>query len=237
MRVFEAIILAGGLGTRLRELVSDVPKPMAVVAGNPFVLYLMRYLRHYGIRRIVLSVGYKAEVIEDYFGSSFEGLTLLYAKETVRLGTGGGIRLAMEMCRDKDVLVVNGDSFFDVNLLLLWGHHSATGADATLALREVADVSRYGSVDLDGTRIARFSEKSDAREGSGLINGGLYVLDRAMFLKHTPADAPFSAETDFFAPNCRIWNFQAIVSGGYFIDIGIPEDYHRAQNEFADFPY
>jgi D-glycero-alpha-D-manno-heptose 1-phosphate guanylyltransferase len=143
----------------------------------------------------------------------------------------------MEACCGEDVVVVNGDSFFDVDLPRLCAHHCATRADATLALRKIADVGRYGSVDLDGTRIKAFSEKSVARQGSGLINGGLYVLNRTVFLKHTPQDAPFSLEADFLGPNCRTLNFQAIVSDGYFIDIGIPDDYHRAQNEFADFPY
>ncbi len=229
-------MLAGGLGTRLRQVVSDVPKPMAPVAGRPFLEYLLRYLRHHRIHTAVLSVGFKAEAIESRFGMRFGSLDLAYAKEAEPLGTGGGIRLALERCQTPQVAVINGDSFFDVDLAQLYRLHQDNRADATLALREVPDTSRYGTIELEGSRVNAFREKSAEHSGPGFINGGIYLLGRERYLSETPA-VPFSIEQDFFAPNTRRLNFQGLVSTGYFIDIGVPEDYQRAQHEFADFPY
>src|ERR1041385_3540817 len=161
----EAIILAGGLGTRLRSVVNDLPKSMAPVNGKPFLHYLFLWLKKYEINRAVLSVGYLSEKVEEYFGEEYLGIKITYAKEESALGTGGGIRLAMEKCSGAHVLVLNGDTFFDVDLEKLSEVHLGGSSDATLALRKVEDGSRYGTIQLDGNRIKAFREKSPEVKG------------------------------------------------------------------------
>lgn len=235
--ISEAIVLAGGFGTRLREVVSDVPKPMALVNGRPFLYYLFRYLREFDIRRVVLSTGYMAETIPAYFGHSFEEMELVYVKEETPLGTGGGIRLALQQCAGPTVLVLNGDSFLDVDLFSFAEKHHELRAAASLAVREVEDGSRYGTLSIENDRITAFREKSPETKGAASINGGVYLLERELFLEKTPGEKPFSIENDFFAPHCSDLFFTAFGSSGYFIDIGVPEDYFRAQHEFASFRY
>ncbi|MDQ3112339.1 MAG: nucleotidyltransferase family protein [Bacteroidota bacterium] len=233
----EAIILAGGFGTRLKSVIADLPKPMAPVNGKPFLHYLFVYLRHYNIQKVVLSVGYLAEKVEAEFGKKYFGIAIEYAYEKEALGTGGGIRLAMEKCSGAHVLVLNGDTFFDVKLDEFFEMHLSGSSDATLALRKVDDASRYGTIQLDGKRIAAFKEKSAEVKGSALINGGVYLLRRKTYLGNTKSGKAFSIENDFFAKLAdKLW-LQAFPCGGYFIDIGIPEDYARAQVEFEKFPY
>ena len=233
----EAIILAGGLGTRLRSVVSDLPKSMAPVNGKPFLHYLFLWLKKSGIEKTVLSVGYLSEKVEEYFGGEYLGIKISYAKEKSALGTGGGIRLAMEKCSGAHVLALNGDSFFNVELNEFFDFHLSGSADATLALRKVNDSSRYGTIQLDGTRIISFTEKNPDAKGEALINGGVYLLRRKTFLKNTEAEKSFSIEYDFFAKLAdKLW-LQSFISNGYFIDIGIPEDFERAQNEFGDLKF
>lgn len=233
----EAIILAGGFGTRLQSVVNDVPKPMAPVNAKPFLDYIFLYLRHYGITHVVLSTGYLAHKVSDRYKQEFDGIRVSYAVEETPLGTGGGIRLAMEQCYTEDILVLNGDSFFDVDLNAYTAQYSSCGAGGALALRKVENAARYGTISLGSDqRIAAFKEK-DSVEKPGLINGGVYLLNRKIFLEHTPVAKAFSIEKDFFETKLSGIKLCGFEHDGYFIDIGIPEDYQQAQEDFKEFRY
>lgn len=229
----EAIILAGGLGTRLREAIgNETPKCMAPVAGKPFLWYLLAALSRHGVSRVVLSVGHlRSAIIEwiDEHGGEFS-LGFDYAVETVPLGTGGAVRLALEKCLTPDVLVVNGDTFFDVNLQGLAEFHRLWGHAVSVALKPMRNFSRYGRVQIDAqTReIVQFDEKQQCREG--LINGGVYMVSKAAMT--WPDEDKFSLEEDVLVPLARWRSLVGYESDGYFIDIGIPEDYDRANEDF-----
>jgi D-glycero-alpha-D-manno-heptose 1-phosphate guanylyltransferase len=231
----EAIILAGGFGTRLKTVVSDLPKPMAPVNGKPFLDYLLAYLAHYNIQKVVLSVGHLADKIIQQYGNSFKGISISYAHEKEPLGTGGGIRLAMEQCHSRDILVLNGDSFFDIDLNKLYEYHCPYW-DCTIALRKVADASRYGTIKLNYDLIKEFREK-DGLHKEGIINAGVYLLKRDFYLDKTKPHVNFSIERDFFEARINEMNISGIEQKAYFIDIGIPEDYQKAQNDFKQFAY
>jgi D-glycero-alpha-D-manno-heptose 1-phosphate guanylyltransferase len=232
-----AIILAGGFGTRLKEVVSDVPKPMALVNAQPFLNYLIKYLKFYGLKKIIFSTGHLSEKIKNYYGQEFDGMEIAYSHEEKPLGTGGGIRLAMEKCKEEEVLVLNGDSFFDADLVALYGLFKKKNAGSVLALRKVEDADRYGAIEKNKEgKIISFREKSEA-EKPGLINAGVYILNTEYFLGNTPAGKPFSIEKDYFAKCSKHNNIFGQEFQGYFIDIGIPEDYQRAQHEFREFKY
>ncbi|MDI1356343.1 MAG: nucleotidyltransferase family protein [bacterium] len=232
-----AIIVAGGFGTRLQSRVHDVPKPMAPVNAEPFLNYQLRFLKHYGITKIILSVGHLANKIQDYYQSSFEGLQITYALEEKPLGTGGGIRLALQNCTEESVFVLNGDSFFDIDLPTFYGLHLQKHAQISLALRKVKDAARYGTIQKEeDDRITLFSEKSGHTK-EGLINAGIYILDRKVFLNNTVADKRFSIEKDFFEKQLQHLIMKGFDFEGYFIDIGIPEDYEKAQDDFKGFNY
>jgi len=230
----EAIILAGGLGTRLRDVVSGVPKSMAPVNNRPFLEYLLDYLINQGISSVVLSVGYRHEIISGHFGDRYRNLSIQYAVENEPLGTGGGIRLAMWKVTGPKALVMNGDSLFRVNYRELLEYHLKKNADATLALRKMDDTGRYGRVVMNRTRrITGFGEKSpDA--GPGYINGGVYVVGKH-FLMEPEFRGRFSIEKDCFERYYHSSRMFGFPSGGYFLDIGIPEDYKKACDEFAGF--
>lgn len=235
--VTQAVILAGGFGTRLQSVVSNIPKPLAPVNGRPFLDYLMRYLRHYGIKNIVLSVGYLGEKIKEAYGNNFEGIALNYAPEKEPLGTGGGIRLSLAQCHSGTVLVLNGDSFFDINLENFISAHANSSSSASLALRQVENSARYGTISVEPDAvIISFTEKN-GQNSPGLINTGVYLLNRDHFMEHTPAGTNFSVEKDFFEPQAAKRAIYGFEYNGYFIDIGIPDDYARAQHEFKAFKY
>lgn len=232
----EAIILAGGFGTRLQAVVNDVPKPMAPINDIPFLNYAFDYLKYYKIEHVVLSTGYLADKISEYYKNEFNGIRISYAKEETPLGTGGGIRLAMEKCHTKHVLVLNGDSFFDVNLNQYFNQHTSFHSDCSLALRKVPNAARYGTIKLGNGFIKAFKEK-DSIEKEGLINGGVYIINRELFLNKTEVLKPFSIEKDFFETRINELNLMGFEYEGYFIDIGIPEDYNKAQIDFKNFNY
>ncbi|MFZ0337357.1 MAG: nucleotidyltransferase family protein [Terracidiphilus sp.] len=228
----EAIILAGGLGTRLASRLHGLPKPMAPVAGRPFLEILLTQLRRSGCTRVLLSVGHQHTVIQDHFGASFHGMAIDYVIESVPLGTGGAIRLTLAEAREESVLVLNGDTFLDADYAAMLRFHAAAGAAVTLAVVHRDDVSRYGSVTIEGQRIAGFQEKGNS--GPGYISAGTYVLARN--LAWPPAlPEKFSIETDFFMPEVARLRPAAFKVDGFFLDIGIPEDYDRAQTELAQF--
>jgi D-glycero-alpha-D-manno-heptose 1-phosphate guanylyltransferase len=231
----EAIVLAGGLGTRLRCVVKDVPKPMAEVNGKPFLEFVLDYLDKQGIERVILSVGYKWEVIFEYFGNKFKNLKLVYAVETVPLGTGGAIRLACgKVCGD-EIFVLNGDTYFEVNLSELYSYHREKRSNLTIALKEMQDFDRYGAMEIgDNGRILKFLEKT--HRTCGFINGGVYVLDKN-FLTGFSLPSKFSFEKDFIEIYYKDYAFYGKKFDNYFIDIGVPEDYERAKKNFEKFAH
>jgi D-glycero-alpha-D-manno-heptose 1-phosphate guanylyltransferase len=232
--MMEAIVLAGGFGTRLREVTGDVPKPMAPVNQRPFLEYLLDYLISQGVGKIVISAGYKAEFISAYFNKRYRSLDIDYAIETEPLGTGGGIRLALWKVEGLRALVVNGDSLFRVDYRAMWDFHLKKKADATLALRKLADTGRYGRVNLNRVkRITGFEEKKE-NAGPGYINGGVYIVEK-YFLMEPGFRGKFSIERDCFERYHPDAGFFGFPSDGYFLDIGIPEDYLKAQDEFRSF--
>jgi len=227
----EAIVLAGGLGTRLRSVVPDLPKPMAPVAGRPFLEILLASLRRKGVTRVVLSVGHRAEAVVEHFAGGFRGLAIESVVEDTPLGTGGAVRLALAHCRTDPVLVLNGDTFLDLDLAALRACWQADRAPVVVA-RQVDDTTRFGRLQIEGDRILRFAEKGVA--GPGPINAGVYLLPRDLLDTFEPG-RPFSLESDFFAPEAGRRLLRAFVSDGLFIDIGVPDDYARAQRLLAPF--
>lgn len=225
----EAIILAGGFGTRLRQLVPDLPKPMALVAGRPFLEILLASLAKKGFRRVVLSLGYLAEKVVDYFGDQFADMELVYEIEVTPLGTGGAIRQSLERCFADHVYVFNGDTYLDVEASLVEEHWLAQRAPIIVAC-QVSDTARYGRLETANNRVRGFSEKGLV--GPGLINAGCYVLPRTI-LDEFPRGAAFSLEADFLAKAVAHQRFDVFVTARQFIDIGIPEDFLRAQTELA----
>lgn len=227
----EAIVLAGGFGTRLQSVVSDVPKPMAPVAGRPFLTYLLDRLGMQGYTHVVLATGYLHEKVEEYFGRAYHGIAVDYARELTPLGTGGAIVNALQYCREESVTVVNGDTLFDIEHSELADFASARQTQLAIVLREVSDSGRYGAVEVDEDgRITAFKEK-DPSVGKGYINGGIYRLQRTLLEGYAVGDS-FSFEKEVMQRRYHDEHFYAYISGAYFIDIGIPEDYARAQKEF-----
>ncbi len=210
---------------------------MAPVNNEPFLNYVFAYLKFFKIDHVVLSTGYLSEKISQYYNEEYNGIRISYAKEEVPLGTGGGIRLALEKCTTKDVLVLNGDSFFDVDINTHYQNHISKRADCTLALRKVNNAARYGTVVLDSlNKIDAFKEK-DNIEQIGSINGGVYIINRELYLDKTNASINFSIEKDFYEKRIKELGIFGYEYEGYFIDIGIPEDYKKAQTDFKDFKY
>ena len=230
----EAIILAGGLGTRLKEVVPDLPKCMAPVAGRPFLFYVINYLRSQGISKFIFSLGHKHEMISAYLADQFATLDYQCSIEEEPLGTGGAIRLACTKTTEKNIIVVNGDTLFKVNMDELVSFHNGHHTDCTLALKPMHDFDRYGLVEIneDGS-INNFKEKQFYEKG--YINGGVYVLNVDLFMDEE-LPARFSFEKDYLEKFYSKRNIYGLVQTGYFIDIGIPEDYNRAQQELKQAP-
>lgn len=230
----EAIILAGGLGTRLRDAVPDLPKCMAPVAGRPFLFYVINYLRSQGIEKFIFSLGYKYEVIEDYLHAHFGTLTYQTVIEEEPLGTGGAIQLALTKATEKNVVVTNGDTLFNVNIQEAAHFHLHQQAACTLVLKPMQHFDRYGVVELGKDNlVSKFNEKQYYTEGT--INGGLYILNVASFLEEEFPDK-FSFEKNYLESLYTQRRMYGQVQDAYFIDIGIPEDFQRAQTELSQPP-
>jgi len=227
---FEAIILAGGLGTRLRTIVNDVPKCMAPIHGIPFINFIISYLINEGVTRFILSLGYKSDVVIDYVSKTFKGTDISYVIEDNPLGTGGAIQLACNKVKGSNVLVLNGDTLFNIDIKSFLAFHQSKNADFSAALKEMKDFSRYGSVELaaDGS-LQAFNEKQFCEKG--LINGGIYALKVKSLLDEKLPEA-FSFEKDFLEKNIGTKQFYGLPCDYYFIDIGIPEDYTRFINDY-----
>jgi len=222
----ECIILAGGFGTRLQSVVNDRPKCLATIKNNPFLTYLLSYLEQQEVQHVVLSLGYKHELVEEWLLGHQSALRITTAVEKEPLGTGGGIKLALQQTSDSSVFVVNGDTFFPIQLERLRHIHQNDGFKATLALKPLRDFDRYGSVELESQHITAFHEKQFC--ANGLINGGVYLIQRHI-LDHLPEK--FSFEKDFLEKEIHHNTIGGYVEDTYFIDIGVPEDYERAQKE------
>jgi D-glycero-alpha-D-manno-heptose 1-phosphate guanylyltransferase len=231
--VKEAVILAGGFGTRLRSVVKDIPKPMAEVCGKPFLSYLLDFLNKQKIERVILSVGYKFDIIKNFFGSRYKDLKLEYAIEDKPLGTGGGLKNALKYTSEKNIYVLNGDTFFDIDLIIFFNFHKNKNSKLTIALKKIENAERYGVVEIDhNNKIISFLEKG--KMNSGFINGGIYLLNIEFFNSLAQEDS-FSFEKNFLEKYYKKFEFYGFPLDRFFIDIGIPEDYERANIEFQRF--
>ncbi len=209
--------------TRLRSVVADVPKPMALIGARPFLAYILAYPRNAGVTVVILSVGYLWETIRDYFGDSFYEMRLLYSVEDEPRGTGGAIKRAMEKATDQEVIIANGDTFFNAALAKL---HLDIDCKLVLSLKKMQGFDRYGSVESDEHGlVTAFREKCHTE--SGYINGGLHLASRDLFDGYV-LNERFSFET-FLQSRFRELHAHSVVFDSFFIDIGIPEDYERAQ--------
>ncbi len=218
----EALILCGGLGTRLRSVVPDRPKVLAPVAGRPFVAHVLDQLAAAGVTRAVLCTGYMAEEVERTLGARHGSMQLAYAVETTPLGTAGALKAALPWLKGDQAFVVNGDSILDAPLA------DMPRETAVVALAEVPDTARYGRVVLEGDRIVRFEEKAP---GAGLINAGVYLIHRRRLEALPPP--PLSLERDVFPRWIAGEGLSGWRSGGQLLDIGIPESYAQAADFLA----
>jgi D-glycero-alpha-D-manno-heptose 1-phosphate guanylyltransferase len=229
--ITEAIILAGGLGTRLQTVVNDVPKCMAPINGIPFINFVISYLKHEGIDRFIFSLGYKSEMVIEYVDDHFKGLDKIYVVENEQLGTGGAIKKACEVARSQEIVIVNGDTIFNISLQQLLNTHHTKNADCTIALTELHDCARYGKVEFDQTGIITgFHEKGNNTRG--YINGGIYILNKSRFL-NKPLPEKFSFEKDYLEKYVAERIIANEVFYNYFVDIGVPEDYEGLQKKYA----
>lgn len=224
----EAIVLAGGFGTRLQSVVTDVPKPMAPINGKPFLEYILKYLKKNCVTKVVLSVCYKWETIKDYFGNNFEDVELVYVVEDEPLGTGGAIKKSLNEIKNQNVYIINGDTFFNIELNLLKLQNNET---IEIALKNMVDFDRYGCVEQnDKGIVSDFTEKGYKKEGN--INGGIYLINKNIFDSYN-ISTKFSFE-EFMQNNFKKLNIKTKIFDNYFIDIGIPEDYEKAQSEIKE---
>jgi len=228
----EAVILAGGLGTRLRGIIKDIPKPMAEISGKPFLAYLIDFLSKQKIKRVVLSVGYKFEVIKNFFGNRYKGINISYAIEEKPLGTGGAIKNALLSIYGNEAFIVNGDTFFDIDLNDFYNFHKSKNSKLSMALKKMDFTERYGAVEIDkSNKIMAFHEKTQKYDV--LINGGIYLLNKNFFNSLATQDK-FSFEKDFLEKHYKNYEFYGFPFDEYFIDIGIPEDYEKAKEELKN---
>jgi D-glycero-alpha-D-manno-heptose 1-phosphate guanylyltransferase len=238
----EAVVLAGGRGTRLRKAVAGLPKSLAPIGKRPFLNYLLGWLRAQGVTEIILAVGHRRKaIVQHYTRHQPHGLRLMYSVETRPLGTGGALRNLRSLLDGEEFLVLNGDSIFDVDLRQMLSFHRRHRSEATLALASPPETGRYGSVLLDArNRVKAFVEKQAAASADGRgradlprwISGGLYVLSKAVF-RHIPRRREVSLEEEVF-PRLIGGAFYGFPWKGYFIDIGVPEDYRRARAELPE---
>ena len=223
----EAIILVGGRGTRLQSVISDVPKPLAPVAGRPFIARVLDRLEYVGMRRVVLATGYMADVIQQTIGTCWNSMEISYSVEDAPLGTGGAIRHAAAMIHGRHAHVLNGDTYLEYSPADLEAVVNRAEAKIGVALAHVDDVARYGAVELESDHVSAFSEKG--RDGAGLINAGCYFVD----LDYLPSTPSFSFESEVLLPAALTREVVATIDTRGFIDIGVPEDFRRAQLLFG----
>lgn len=219
----QAVILAGGYGTRLANTVKDKQKVMASVGGRPFCEYILSQLKSHGITKVVFAVSYKYEQIKDFFGDCYDGIQIVYSVEETPLGTGGAIKQAANYTDGDEFAVINGDTFFDVDLNKMYAFFKERKADIVLSAKKMPDCARYSTLDIaDDGKINRFKEKSPCQ--NGYINGGIYIINKKVFsdIKKTS----FSFEKEILEKKTS--GLYAYKSDGFFIDMGIPDDYFKA---------
>lgn len=226
----ECIILAGGLGTRLQSVVMDVPKCMAPINGQPFIKYLLDYLENERFDRVIISLGYKSEIIINWLESVNYGMQIEYVIEKVPLGTGGAIKFAMSLVQSDTVFIYNGDTFFSIDSDLLLSQHIKKKADISIALKFLHNIDRYGTVKMNNdNKIIQFIEKKHLEQG--LINGGIYIINKDLLIQ--TQDEAFSFEKDILEKKVDELFFSGVIFNNYFIDIGVPKDYHQMNQDFS----
>ena len=228
MKYVDALILCGGRGTRLRSVIADMPKVLALVNGRPFLSYLLDQLVNAGFRDVILCTGYKGEMVKEAFGSHYKGLIIHYSHEPEPLGTGGALRYALPMIEGSYILAMNGDSYIDADIYSFIEWYLKSGYEASILLTKIEDTSRYGRVEIDEDgKIVCFDEKQE-ESGSGWINAGIYLLKTSL-LNLIPSGRFFSLEQQFF-PNLVDKSLYAYPCQDELLDIGTPESYARAGN-------
>ncbi len=232
MQKSSIIILAGGLGTRLRSVVADLPKCMASVNGKPFLSYVINYFQQQGINDFIFSLGYKHEAIEEFLNNQYSILNIQYSIEEEPLGTGGAIKKACSFVNNENIFITNGDTLFKADIPSLQNFHQSKNADCTLALKLMTNFYRYGVIELnEDDSIKSFNEKKYYKDG--FINGGLYMLNVSKFLSESFPEK-FSFETAYLEKFYHQHKMFGLIQDDYFIDIGIPEDYERAGKELGE---
>lgn len=217
----EAAILAGGLGTRLKSVINDVPKPMAPVREKPFLEYLLDYLNNNGFERVVLLIGYKADIIKNHFGDKYKNIDIIYSIETNRLGTGGAIKLALSKIISNEFFLLNGDTFFNIDIKSM---SLLKNSKITIALKKMYNFNRYGSIEIyKNGIIKKFTKKREMK--SGFINAGVSLVKKDIFDDHD-LRKNFSFE-NFLEKNYNHLSISTILFENYFIDIGVPDDYNK----------
>jgi len=229
----KAIILAGGKGTRLREVIQDIPKPMALVDGKPFLEYLILQLKKWKVDEVVLSVGYKREIIKNYFGNGNKlGLSITYSEENEPLGTGGALKKAASMIQESHFIVMNGDSICPVDFHQFYTFHIQKGGILSMVITRPLPENSYGVVEVNSeNRILAFLEKVNSRKES-FINAGIYIAERRIF-DHMPAKNSFSLEYDLF-PKILPLGCYGLQTVSQVIDIGTPERYVKALRKLSN---
>lgn len=227
--IYEIMILAGGMGTRLRSSVPDLPKVMAPVDGKPFIYFVIEHLRSQGISKYIFLLGFKSEIVISYLDKHYPDLNKIYVVEDQPLGTGGAIKLGLSYCESTEVGVTNGDTLFRVQLDELYNVHKSNNSDCSLAVKPLKNYERYGSVMIENDlSISSFTEKQFMYTGH--INTGFYILNKNSFL-NLPLSDIFSFEKDYLENTSLQKRLFSSIQDKYFIDIGIPEDYIKAQQE------
>ena len=229
----EALILVGGLGTRLGKLTKEIPKPMLDIRGKPFLHRLLSHLKEKNIKDVVLAVSYKAEIIHSYFNYEHIDIpNIIYSYESNPLGTGGAIKLALNFIKNDDFFIFNGDSFLDVDYKEMMKEHNSNPSDLLIASKYLRKAERYGILEYNKNhKITKFNTHS--HRGAGYINGGVYLANKNKLLIDLNAisKSSFSFESDFLLKNVNKYNFKIFKTHSYFIDIGVRSDYLKAQRE------
>ena len=218
----QVIILCGGLGTRLKEVVNNVPKPMAPIGSRPFLELKLEQLSNYDVDKVVLATGYKEELIEEYFGSTFKGIKIEYSKNNLDLGTGGAIKKALNHIDAPEAMVMNGDVYFEIDLDKMYAQHKASNFVMTMAVKPLRNFDRFSYAVVEGTKMLDFRDKEPV--DFGYINIGCYIVNKGIF---DNLDLPknFTFEADYLVPYVRARPHGVFIYDGYFVDIGIPKDY------------
>lgn len=220
----EVIILTGGMGTRLKTRIKDIPKTMADVNGIPFLERTLEWLNNFEISNVILAVGYKKEYIKEYFGTKYKNFKITYSEETSPLGTGGAIKRALQKTTDENVIVMNGDVFVRFDISKIYEKHLNDKADMSIAIKEMQNFDRFGIVKFENNRIISFEEKKFTEKG--FMNAGVYVLNRNIFKGKIKSES-FSVENDYLNKYVLKDFICPYIYDGEFIDIGIPEDYDK----------